>query len=186
MRRFCVNAKKTGPGTFRQLRVMNHRIARYRSVLTAWSKLSIYIKVVHLYRGHNSLSTEKSSLLNALEPGFSLPTGEVSERLGRGRHTTRHVELFPLSNGTLIADTPGFAAFEEGTFTPEELPSCFPEFRPFLESCKYSGCSHVKENGCAVLSAIDTGTIAKSRHDSYVRLYNEAKEVQPWQRKKSH
>ena len=120
------------------------------------------------------------------EQGFSLPTGEVSERLGRGRHTTRHVELFPLSNGTLIADTPGFAAFEEGTFIPEELPSCFPEFRPFLESCKYTGCSHVKENGCAVLSAIDTGTIAKSRHDSYVRLYNEAKEVQPWQRKKSH
>lgn len=128
----------------------------------------------------------KSSLLNALKPGFSLPTGEVSERLGRGRHTTRHVELFPLSNGTLIADTPGFAAFEEGTFIPEELPSCFPEFQPFLDGCKYSSCSHVKENGCAVLSAIDTGTIAKSRHDSYVRLYNEAKEVQPWQRKKSH
>lgn len=127
----------------------------------------------------------KSSILNALEPGFSLAVGDVSEKLGRGRHTTRHVELFRLNNGAVVADTPGFAAFEEegDGCPPEELAAAFREFRPYLDSCRFVGCAHVKEKGCAVLEALREGKISKSRHDSYVRLYALAKAVPDWQRK---
>ncbi len=129
----------------------------------------------------------KSSILNALEPGFALATGQVSERLGRGRHTTRHVELFRLKNGAMVADTPGFSSFEEeggwAGCAPEELQYAFREFEPYLDRCRFVGCAHVKEKGCAVLEALEAGKIAKSRHDSYVRLYEEAREVPQWQRK---
>lgn len=127
----------------------------------------------------------KSSLLNAVEPGFRIPTGEVSEKLGRGRHTTRHVELFRLKNGAVVADTPGFSAFgeEQAGYAPEELAMAFREFAPYLQGCRFTGCSHVKEKGCAVLSALKEGKISRSRHDSYVRLYRQAKEISEWERK---
>lgn len=125
----------------------------------------------------------KSSLLNALEPGFGLATGEVSEKLGRGRHTTRHVELFPVAGG-LIADTPGFSAFDAEEVGPkEDLAWAFREFRPYLDRCRYVGCAHVKEAGCAVLEAVAEGRIPASRHRSYVRLYELAREVKPWEKR---
>ncbi|MCD7919327.1 MAG: ribosome small subunit-dependent GTPase A [Clostridiales bacterium] len=126
----------------------------------------------------------KSSLLNALEPEFGIPTGEVSEKLGRGRHTTRHVELFRLRNGAVIADTPGFAAFDTETeelLDRERLAYAFREFRPYLGQCRYVGCAHVKEKGCAVLAAVKAGEISRSRHDSYMRLYQAAKEHNSWE-----
>lgn len=127
----------------------------------------------------------KSSILNALEPDFGLEVGEVSEKLGRGRHTTRHVELFRLKNGALAADTPGFSSFEEdgALCPPEELARSFREFRPYLDSCQFLDCAHVQEPGCAVLEALARGEIAQSRHDSYVRLYRQAKEIPQWRRK---
>ncbi len=126
----------------------------------------------------------KSSLLNALEPGFALAVGEVSGKLGRGRHTTRHVELFRLNSGAIVADTPGFASFEEDRErSPEELQYTFREFAPYLERCRFVGCSHTKEKGCAVLEALAAGEISPSRHQSYVRLYQQAKEIPLWQRK---
>ena len=125
----------------------------------------------------------KSSLLNALDPAFGLATGEISEKLGRGRHTTRHVELFPLAGG-LIADTPGFSAFDqekgEDPVEQEALARSFREFRPYLGQCRFVGCAHVKEQGCAVLAARDAGKIVPSRHESYVRLYELARENKPW------
>ncbi|MDE6107095.1 MAG: ribosome small subunit-dependent GTPase A, partial [Oscillospiraceae bacterium] len=127
----------------------------------------------------------KSSLLNALKPGITLPVGEVSEKLGRGRHTTRHVELFRLEDGTLVADTPGFASFEETeALLPEELPHAFREFAPYLDQCRFVGCAHVKEKGCGVLEAVAVGKIAPSRHQSYVRLYEQARAIPEWKRKK--
>ena len=127
----------------------------------------------------------KSSILNALEPDFHLQVGDVSEKLGRGRHTTRHVELFRLKNDAVAADTPGFSSFEEEStsYSPEELPYAFREFAPYLGQCRFVGCSHVKEKGCAVLDALSKNKIAKSRYDSYVRLYRQAKEVPQWERK---
>ena len=128
----------------------------------------------------------KSSILNALEPEFRLQVGEVSDKLGRGRHTTRHVELFRLSSGAIVADTPGFSSFDtEGMELrrPEELQYTFREFAPYLDQCRFTGCAHVKEKGCAVLAAVKAGATAPTRHASYVRLYEQAKEVPEWERK---
>ena len=126
----------------------------------------------------------KSSILNCL--GFSVETGEVSEKLGRGRHTTRHVELFPLADGTCVIDTPGFSSFDTEELDLElkaRLPETFPEFAPYLGQCRFVGCSHVKEKGCAVLQAVKDGRIPASRHRSYVRLYDELKDLRDWQHK---
>lgn len=125
----------------------------------------------------------KSSLLNAIQPGFSLMVNAVSEKLGRGKHTTRHVELFRLDCGAEVIDTPGFSSFDEaelGLELKERLPECFIEFRPYLDKCRFVGCSHIKEKGCAVLAAVRAGDIARSRHDSYVRLYGELKDLRAW------
>lgn len=127
----------------------------------------------------------KSSVLNALEPQFAIETGEVSDKLGRGRHTTRHVELFRVGDA-LVADTPGFSSFEAdrfGLLDQETLEAGFPEFGPYLGQCRFVGCSHTKEKGCAVLDAVAAGKIPPSRHESYVRLYREAKERRPWEEK---
>jgi len=128
----------------------------------------------------------KSSLLNALEVDFDLATGEVSDKLGRGRHTTRHVELFRLSRGTLAADTPGFSSFDVDKLElarKEELQYAFREFAPCLGKCQFQDCAHVKEKGCAVLAAVRSGEIPATRHQSYVRLYEQAKAIPDWQRK---
>lgn len=128
----------------------------------------------------------KSSILNALEADFSLATGEVSDKLGRGRHTTRHVELFRLSCGALAADTPGFSSFDADRMElarKEELQYAFREFAPYLGKCRFQDCAHVKEKGCAVLEAVRAGMIPPTRHQSYVRLYEQAKAIPDWQRK---
>lgn len=130
----------------------------------------------------------KSSLLNALEARLRLAVGDVSEKLGRGRHTTRHVELFRLRDGAVVADTPGFSSFDtDGLETggTELLARCFREFRPYLDSCRFVGCSHRKEKGCAVLEAVAAGEIPRSRHESYVRLYQRAAEYRQWEHKKT-
>lgn len=127
----------------------------------------------------------KSSILNALQPGFGLQVGEVSERLGRGRHTTRHVELFRLANGATVADTPGFSSFDVERMEltrKEELANTFREFRPYLEDCRFVGCAHVKEKGCAVRAAVKEGKIPKSRHESYIRLYDQLRQIKEWER----
>jgi len=129
----------------------------------------------------------KSSILNALDPEFQLKVGEVSDALGRGRHTTRHVELFALSCGAEIMDTPGFSSFETDELNLElkhRLPETFREFVPYLDECRFVGCSHTKEKGCAVLDALKRGKIQKSRHESYLRLYEELKPLKEWQENK--
>ena len=128
----------------------------------------------------------KSSLLNAIEPGFSLRVAEVSERLGRGRHTTRHVELYRLSCGAEVIDTPGFSSFDAGELTLEwkqKLPETFREFRPYLGQCRFVDCSHSKEKGCAVLAAVREGKIPESRHRSYIRLFQELRDLHPWEQR---
>ena len=129
----------------------------------------------------------KSSILNALDSAFQLQVGDVSRALGRGRHTTRHVELFHLSCGADVVDSPGFSSFETDELNLElkhRLPETFVEFRPYLDQCRFVGCSHTKETGCAVLEAVRAGKIQKSRHASYVRLYEELKPLQDWQERK--
>ena len=128
----------------------------------------------------------KSSVLNALVPGLQLPVGEVSKALGRGRHTTRHVELFPLDGGTYVIDTPGFSSFDTEEMDlelKEHLPETFPEFAPYVGECRFTGCTHTKEKGCRVLQAVRDGDIPVSRHKSYLRLYEELKPLREWQKK---
>ncbi len=129
----------------------------------------------------------KSSILNALDPEFQIQVGEVSDALGRGRHTTRHVELFRLACGAEIVDSPGFSSFETDELNLElkhHLPETFREFRPYLDQCRFVGCSHTKEKGCAVLEAVRRGDIQKSRHASYLRLYEELRPLKDWQEHK--
>lgn len=126
----------------------------------------------------------KSTLLNALFPELTLKTGEISQKLGRGRHTTREVELLKLDCGGYVADTPGFSTFdmEKYQITDKEvIVHGFREFIPFLGSCKFSSCSHTCEKGCAILQALENGEVGKTRFDSYVYMYNEVKDIKQWQ-----
>ncbi|MCR5207987.1 MAG: ribosome small subunit-dependent GTPase A [Eubacterium sp.] len=128
----------------------------------------------------------KSSLLNNIYPELKLATGETSKKLGRGRHTTRHCELFK-TDGGYIADTPGFSSldFERcEKILKDDLPYCFREFLPYIESCKFqTNCSHINDKGCAVCEAVNNGEIGKSRHESYIAMYNEVKDIKEWQKK---
>ena len=128
----------------------------------------------------------KSSILNRLCPELALPTGEVSEKLGRGRHTTRHVELYDLGDGTLVADTPGFSSFDTDqmdVMLKENLQYAFPDFGPHIGNCQFHDCSHRKEPGCAVTAALAAGEIEPTRYDSYLRLYEKAAQIKQWELK---
>ena len=127
----------------------------------------------------------KSSLLNNIFPSLNLATGETSKKLGRGRHTTRHCELFK-TDGDYIADTPGFSSLDFQRcekILKDDLPHCFREFEDFLPYCKFSTCTHTCDKGCAVVEAVEQGKISKSRHDSYVSMYNEVKDIKEWNMK---
>ena len=128
----------------------------------------------------------KSSILNRLCPELALPTGEVSEKLGRGRHTTRHVELYKLGEDTYVADTPGFSSFDTDqmdVILKENLQYAFPDFGPYVGKCQFHDCSHRKEPGCAVTAALAAGEIEETRYDSYLRLYEKAAQVKLWELK---
>ena len=125
----------------------------------------------------------KSSVLNAILGEELIATGEVSEKLGRGRHTTRHTQIYPLPFGGFVADTAGFSSIETGNdYTlKEDLINCFEDFSDFVSGCRFTSCSHTKEKGCAVIEAVKNGEIMKSRHESYVTLYDELKNLKEWQ-----
>ena len=136
---------------------------------------------VSVFTGNSGVG--KSSLLNRIAPEFSLETGEISHKLGRGRHTTRHVELFKVGNG-YIADTPGFSSLDFETndiIKKDELADCFPEFSDFIGLCKFTSCSHINDKGCRIRQAVDEGEIHPSRHQNYTALYNEVKDIKDWQ-----
>lgn len=127
----------------------------------------------------------KSTLLNRIAPELSLETAQISKKLGRGRHTTRHVELFALPElSCFVADTPGFGTMEllqYEVIRKDKLQYCFREFEEYLENCRFTGCSHTVEKGCAVLAALEEGRIAKSRHESYTAMYTEAAKLKEWE-----
>ena len=128
----------------------------------------------------------KSSILNRLAPDLNLATGEVSEKLGRGRHTTRHVELYHLGDNTYVADTPGFSSFDTDqmeVILKENLQYAFPDFGKYIGKCRFDDCSHRKEPDCAVRAAFEKGEIEKTRYDSYLRLYEKAEQVKLWELK---
>ncbi|WP_294449049.1 ribosome small subunit-dependent GTPase A [uncultured Gemmiger sp.] len=126
----------------------------------------------------------KSTLINALAPDLDRETGAISKKLGRGRHTTREVEIFEVCGGR-IADTPGFASLETQRLCripKEELELVFPEFEPYRQQCRFVGCSHRSEKGCAVREALAEGKISQSRYDSYLAMYEEAAQLKDWEK----
>ena len=125
----------------------------------------------------------KSTLLNAIDSTLELPTGEISNKLGRGRHTTRQAEIFHVADG-LVIDSAGFSSIEfsgENLFLANELDRYFKEFSQYADNCKFNGCSHINTKGCAVIDAVEKGEIHQSRYDSYVSMYNELKDIKSWQ-----
>lgn len=130
--------------------------------------------IISVFSGQSGVG--KSTLLNRLVPGLELETGEISMRLGRGRHTTRHVELMDIGNGGFVADTPGFSQLDFLELGVDELSECFREFASYAENCKFRGCSHLHEPGCKVIEALQAGEIADSRYEHYKLFYNEMKD----------
>ena len=128
----------------------------------------------------------KSTLLNEVCGDFNIPTGEISKKLGRGKHTTRHAELYKLPWGGYIADTPGFSTFETNKYNiirKEDLADCFREFRQYEGDCRFRDCSHTTEKGCRIIEAVKNGEIPQSRHESYCSMYDEAKQIREWELK---
>ncbi len=170
-------------------------------IISIYSKVGINVIAVDYSREepveelkgllHNKISAftgnsgaGKSTLLNAICPGLDIPTGEISKKLGRGRHTTRHAQLYKLPWGGYIADTPGFSTFETDKYSiirKEELSGCFREFGKFEGKCRFRDCSHTKEKGCSVIEAVENGDISQSRHESYCAMYEDAKKIREWE-----
>ena len=122
----------------------------------------------------------KSTLLNNIEERFTLETGQVSDKIKRGKHTTRHVELMPLSIGGFVLDTPGFTSLQLDGMDPDELQYYFPEFKSYLGSCKFRGCTHIHEPGCEVRAALESGDIVKERYEAYETYYKQLKDTRRW------
>ena len=123
----------------------------------------------------------KSSLLNAVEPGLGLAVRETSRKTGKGRHATVIPEIVPLSAGGYVADTPGVRSLALWDLVPEELDAYFPEMRPWVAHCRYPGCSHIHEPGCAVKAAVEQGEISPARYDSYLRMHENLAETDWWE-----
>ena len=165
--------------------------AGYRIVEVSATEGEGVEEVRELLRGKTTLlsgnsGVGKSSILNVIFPELQLKTGEVSEKLGRGRHTTRHTELYRHALGGFVADTPGFSSVEEGLLTYDfklHLAKCFRDFTDYTNNCRFTSCSHTCEKGCGLLEAVSEGKIQKSRHNSYVTLYEELKNIEQWNNK---
>lgn len=139
---------------------------------------------INVFTGNTGVG--KSSILNLIDSQLCLQTGKISEKLGRGRHTTRQTELFKLDNDTYIADTPGFSSLDIERYEiipKEELQYCFREFSPYIGKCRFTSCSHVADRGCSIVEAVNEGKIARSRHLSYISMYNEVKNIKEYEMK---
>ncbi len=137
---------------------------------------------VSVFTGNSGVG--KSSILNGLYPSLVLPTGEISQKLGRGRHTTRSASLYRIGDGYLV-DTPGFSSLDMEQVEPiakDELADCFREFESYIGSCRFNGCAHYKEPNCAVRAAVERGDIAPSRYESYVTMYEAVKDKKEWEK----
>lgn len=184
----CVNKTDLAPG---DVLAQTYRLAGFSVVCTSAETGEGMEALKALLRGKvcaftGNSGVGKSSILNRLLPGVSIPTAEVSEKLGRGKHTTRHVELYSLEGDTFLADTPGFASFEVEmikVIPKEELPYDFIDFAPYIGKCRFQDCAHRKEPGCAVTAAVEAGGIAESRYRSYLRLYDLSAQHKSWELK---
>lgn len=142
---------------------------------TGFDKLNDILKRgVTAFSGQSGVG--KSSIINLLCPGKEIETGNLSRKIRRGRHTTRHVELLPLPFGGMVVDTPGFSMMDISMLDPNNLQFYYPEFKPYLDQCRFKGCVHFREPGCKIKEAIEMGKISQERYGRYLRLYTELRE----------
>ena len=182
----CVNKSDIDPG---EELVKTYRLAGFPLVQTSAETGEGIETLRTMLRGKlcaftGNSGVGKSSILNRLAPGLQLQTGEVSEKLGRGKHTTRHVELFELEPDTFLADTPGYASFElemMKKIPKEDLQFDFRDFSPYIGKCRFHDCMHLKEPGCAVRAALENGELSESRYCSYTRLYELSAQYSFWE-----
>ncbi len=165
-----------------------YNLAGLKTVVTSSETGEGTEQLKELIEGHISAfagntGVGKSSLLNCIDSSLSLRTGEISDKLGRGRHTTRHIELFKICGG-YIADTPGFSSIDfqnAEKILKDDLAFCFREFEKHLGTCKFSTCSHTFDKGCKIIEAVNNGEIHPSRHENYIAMYNEVKDLKEWE-----
>lgn len=144
---------------------------------------ALLMNSVSAFTGNSGVG--KSTIINRINPELLLQTGETSKKLGRGKHTTRHVELFEVAENSYVVDTPGFSTFDIEKYNMKDrtqLYKGFREFEKYVGYCKFTSCSHTTEKGCAIIEAVNSGEIPKSRFDSYVSMYNEIKDIKEWQK----
>ena len=156
--------------------VLNHSIDNDLAIIKSLMKDKITA-----FTGNSGVG--KTTLLNKLDPNLNLATGQISNKLGRGRHTTREAQLFNVCDGYVI-DTPGFSSFEfdkTEIIKKDDLAYCFREFRKYIGECKFTSCAHVNDKGCKICEAVENGEISPIRHENYVSLYNQAKEIKEWE-----
>ena len=174
----CFNKEDLGADISIEELTATYQSAGYQVLFTSAEKKQGIEELKNVLKGKTTTvagpsGVGKSSLVNLLTEGQNMETGDVSEKIGRGRHTTRHSEILPLSDDTFIMDTPGFSSI----FLPEiealDLEKLFPEFREHTESCRFIGCAHYHEPDCAVKDALESGQIAQSRYDNYILMYEE-------------
>lgn len=162
-------------------RLQTYRDAGYEVIITSVKQgLGISEILEHLDNKTSVIAgpsgAGKSTLLNALQPGLTLKTGEVSSKIGRGKHTTRHVELIPFLNNGYVADTPGFSVIYLPDMKPVELAKYFQEFQPYFGNCRFAGCLHQTEPQCAVRDAVDNGLVDQGRYERYLHFLQQLME----------
>lgn len=141
-----------------------------------------FCKGINAFTGNSGVG--KSSILNAVIPGLNIPTAQISEKLGRGKHTTRHTQLYSVGDA-LVADTAGFSSLDIvkcENILKENLQFLFREFVPAIGKCRFTGCAHIRDAGCEVRRLVEEGRIPKSRYESYVLLYNDVKDIKEWEK----
>ena len=162
-----------------------YKPAGYEVIFTS-AKAGINVDTLHeLLKGKTTTvagpsGVGKSSLINQLQDDIYMETGQISQKIERGKHTTRHSEIIPLGDNSYIMDTPGFSSMDMPGFEKEDLWTCYPEFVPYEPYCKFQGCSHISEPSCGVKDALEEGKISRVRYDNYVLLYNEMKQIRKY------
>ncbi|MBP5773166.1 MAG: ribosome small subunit-dependent GTPase A [Eubacterium sp.] len=177
----CFNKTDIGDKEYAEELASIYRNAGYKVLFTSATENEGVEEVKKALKGKSTVfagpsGVGKSSMLNAIKEDAVMETGDISEKIGRGKHTTRHSEIFKTDDDTYVFDTPGFGSLFIPGMTKEKLEDCFPEFSLYTNECRFIGCAHINEPDCAVKAALEENKIAQSRYESYVTFYNELKE----------